>query len=121
MRIRDQMKCKPQKEERGWGMGMGVKKGGKEGGRKWDKGHKLRILQQIFVLKYLTLSSHCGSVVWNLTSIHEDMGSIPVLPQWVKDPALLWPWCRPVATAPIRPLAWEIPYAPGGALKIKAK
>src|SRR5512135_1808292 len=23
------------------------------------------------------------------------------------DPALLWLWCRPVATAPIRPLAWE--------------
>ena len=27
------------------------------------------------------------------------------------DPALLWLWCRPVATAPIRPLAWEPPYA----------
>ena len=27
------------------------------------------------------------------------------------DPALLWLWCRPVAIAPIRPLAWEIPYA----------
>ena len=27
------------------------------------------------------------------------------------DPALLWLCHRPVATAPIRPLAWETPYA----------
>ena len=27
------------------------------------------------------------------------------------DPELLWLWCRPAATAPIRPLAWEPPYA----------
>ena len=57
-------------------------------------------------------------------------GSIPDLAQWVKDtacmscgvghrhnldPALLWLWCRPVATAPIPPLAWEPPYATGAA------
>ena len=36
------------------------------------------------------------------------------------DPALLWLWCRPVATAPIRPLAWEPPYAAEAALE-KAK
>ena len=24
-----------------------------------------------------------------------------------RDPALLWPWHRPAAVAPIRPLAWE--------------
>ena len=29
------------------------------------------------------------------------------------DPALLWLWCRLAATAPIRPLAWEPPYAAG--------
>jgi len=34
------------------------------------------------------------------------------------DPALLWLWRRPVATAPIRPLAWEPPYAAGAALEI---
>ena len=31
------------------------------------------------------------------------------------DPALLWLWCRPAYTAPIRPLAWESPYAAGAA------
>jgi len=31
---------------------------------------------------------------------------------------LLWLWCRPVATAPIRPLAWEPPYAAGVAQEI---
>ena len=35
-------------------------------------------------------SSHCGSVVTTLTSIHDDVGSIPGLTQGVKDPALLW-------------------------------
>ena len=33
------------------------------------------------------------------------------------DLALLWLWHRPVATAPIKPLAWEPPYATGAALK----
>ena len=33
------------------------------------------------------------------------------------DPTLLWLWCRPAAVAPIRPLAWEPPYAMGAALK----
>ena len=31
---------------------------------------------------------------------------------------LLWLWYRPVATAPIRPLAWEPPYAAGAAQEI---
>ena len=33
------------------------------------------------------------------------------------DLALLWLWHRQVATAPIRPLTWEPPYATGAALK----
>ena len=33
------------------------------------------------------------------------------------DLALLWLWCRPEATALIGPLAWELLYAAGAALK----
>ena len=33
------------------------------------------------------------------------------------DLALLWLWCRLAAAAPIRPLAWEPPYALGAALE----
>ena len=39
----------------------------------------------------------------------------------VSDLALLWLWRRPAITAPIRPLAWEIPYATGVALKSQTK
>ena len=57
----------------------------------------------------------------NPISILEDMDSIPGLAQWDKDLALLWLWCRLAAEAPIRPLAWEPPYAAGVAVKDKIK
>ena len=37
------------------------------------------------------------------------------------DPALLWLWHRPAAVAPIRPLAWEPPYAAGAAQRNSKK
>ena len=71
----------------------------------------------------------------NLIGIHEGMGLIPGIAQWVKgsrvavssyvscryspDPTLQWLWHRLAATTPIGPLAQELPCATGAALKGK--
>ena len=74
-----------------------------------------------------SLGSSChGSVVKKPTSIHEDVSLIPGFAWWVKGPAFPWAlvyvghrhgsertllcWYRPAAAAPIRPIAWELPY-----------
>ena len=75
----------------------------------------------IVLSKCWITSSHHGLVVMSPTSIQEDAVSIPGLNQWAKDPTLLWLWCRLAVVALIQPLAWEPPYAVGGALKSKNK
>ena len=64
--------------------------------------------------------------VMNPTSIHEDVDFIDCCPhslgcgvghKWGLDPTLLWMWCRLVDTALIQPLAWELSYAIGVALR----
>ena len=89
------------------------------------RSHNLKVLE--------AGSSHCSSAVTNLTSIHEDWGSIPGLTQWVKDLALpravvlvtgtaqILCYCGCGATAPIRPLAWETEYAVSTAPKRQKK
>ena len=92
---------------------------------------------QATITKEYFWGSCCGSVETNLTSIHKDTGLIPGLTQKIKGSSIavrygisrrcgldltwLWLWCRPVATAPIQPLAWEPLYDTGAFLKKKKK
>ena len=85
----------------------------------------------------ILLKITCGIVpvvahlVKNPTSIHEDsVGFCPCFSiaascgigyRCSSDLVLLWLWRRPAAVAPIRSLAWELPYAASLALKRKKK
>ena len=95
------------------------------------------LMESYFVKRLWNRSTHCDSVVMNLTSTHEDIGLIPGLAQWVKgssiaiscsigcrcgsDLASLWLWCRPADAALIWSLAWERSCYGGAALKRQNK
>ena len=49
-----------------------------------------KVVERNLMEKYQEGSSHCGSAVTNPVSIHEDLGLIPGLTQWVKDLVSLW-------------------------------
>ena len=107
-------------------------KGHRVAGRLKKQDPNLYCLEEThFSFRMHKVSSRCGSMEMNMTTIHE--GSTPGLAWWVKDsslpgscgvccrcgsdPVLLWLWCRPAVAAMIRPLAREHPYAINAVLK----
>ena len=75
-------------------------------------------LKQIWLrtmrLQVWSLASLSGLSIWRCMSC--GVGC-----RRVSDLALLWLWCRLAGTAPIRPPAWEPPYAVSAALKRQKK
>ena len=66
-------------------------------------------------------SSHCGSVEMNpLVSMRMQIRSLALL-SGLRTLCCCELWCKLVAAAPIWPLAWQLPYAAGAALKSKKK
>ena len=59
-----------------------------------------------------SLASLSGLSIWHCHELWCGVGH-----RCNSDPMLLWLWYRPAATAVIRPLAWEPPYAVAAALK----
>ena len=121
-----------------WALGLmsaAELRGGGGGSASWTGKDKCLVIALICgILNKDAESSCCGSAGYNLTSTHEHTGSIPSslsgLRIWPScgvgcrrslDPVLLWLWRRLEDAALIRPLARELPYAAGAALKRQKK
>ena len=78
----------------------------------------MRLKVQSLALLSGLRTQHCPEL-WS--RLQMQFGSCVAVALAYLDLAWLWRWHRPVATALIRPVAWEPPYATGMALKKKTK